>query len=159
MLRMAIDAGMLDASLYQRFLFSERGKAGYRRFFQELLDLPEGLAILWHCTDGKDRTGIASMLLLTALGASRETVMEDYLLTNEFNSELIVKARGMLERMPMDDAMRRKMLFGMGCVHEEYMATTLSALDENCGSAEAYLAKELGIGKSETEALRHKFLN
>ena len=38
--------------------------------------------ILFHCTAGKDRTGVAAALILKALGVSREDIVEDYLLTN-----------------------------------------------------------------------------
>ncbi len=36
-----------------------------------------------HCLGGKDRTGLAVALLLTALGAERESVLDDYQLTND----------------------------------------------------------------------------
>ena len=38
--------------------------------------------ILFHCTSGKDRTGVAAMLILLALGASDETICADYARTN-----------------------------------------------------------------------------
>ena len=82
MLKTAAEMGMLDDRLYVNFLFSERGKSAYRALFRVLLELPEGRSVLWHCTDGKDRTGVASMLILAALGADRRTILEDYLLTN-----------------------------------------------------------------------------
>ena len=44
------------------------------------------LPMLFHCTAGKDRSGIASALLLEALGVARETVLDDYCLTNELRS-------------------------------------------------------------------------
>jgi len=43
---------------------------------------PENLPILIHCTAGKDRTGLVAAFLLTALGASSETIVEDYLRSN-----------------------------------------------------------------------------
>ncbi|KTT95243.1 protein tyrosine phosphatase, partial [Sphingomonas yabuuchiae] len=53
----------------------------YRRMFAELLagDVP----LAFHCTAGKDRTGVAAALLLTALGVPRATIIDDYLLSNE----------------------------------------------------------------------------
>ena len=48
-------------------------------------DFSEG-AVLWHCTEGKDRCGLLAAMLLSALGVSREDIMEDYLLTNEVNA-------------------------------------------------------------------------
>lgn len=53
-------------------------------------------AILWHCTEGKDRCGLTAALLLELLGVDRMTIMEDYLKTNEVN---IPKAEAIRERL------------------------------------------------------------
>lgn len=53
-----------------------------------LLAAPDGPPVLFHCSAGKDRTGWVAALLLTALGVDRETVFEDYLLTNERSARL-----------------------------------------------------------------------
>ena len=158
LLKSSYEMGMLSDRLYVDFLFSERGKAAYRALFDCLLTLPEGCACLWHCTDGKDRTGVASMLILTALGAPRETVMKDYLLTNEYNAEKLAAVRAGLERAPLTPELRELALFGAGVVFERFMANALDAMDERCGSAEAYLARELGVGERERDALKDKFL-
>ena len=39
--------------------------------------------LMFHCTAGKDRAGFAAALFLAALGVERETIIEDYMLTNE----------------------------------------------------------------------------
>ncbi len=44
-------------------------------------------AVLWHCSEGKDRCGLVSAILLTSLSVDRETIAEDYLITNEVNAE------------------------------------------------------------------------
>ena len=53
-------------------------------------------AILWHCTEGKDRCGITAALVLEMLGVDRDTIMEDYLKTNLVN---IPKAAGIRDRL------------------------------------------------------------
>ena len=50
-------------------------------------------AILWHCSEGKDRCGMTTALILEILGATRETILEDYLKTNLVNIPKAVKAR------------------------------------------------------------------
>ena len=60
-------------------LLGDEAVKAYKQFFDILLDQEEG-AILWHCSEGKDRTGLASLLILHALGVPPETIMEDYLL-------------------------------------------------------------------------------
>lgn len=42
-------------------------------------------SVLWHCTEGKDRCGLLTFILLSALRVDRQQIMEDYLLTNETN--------------------------------------------------------------------------
>ncbi|WP_195911057.1 tyrosine-protein phosphatase [Streptomyces kaniharaensis] len=54
-----------------------------------LLAAPDGPPLLFHCSAGKDRTGWVAALLLTALGVDRETVLADYLLTNERSAPIV----------------------------------------------------------------------
>ena len=95
-LRLAIKYGTFTDQMYVDFLSSDTGKTGYHRFFEELLSLPDGQAILFHCSEGKDRTGCAAMLILYALGVDEKTIMEDFLLTNIYNAALIEEDRRLL---------------------------------------------------------------
>ena len=159
MFEMSYDAGMLSPELYSGFLLGERGKRAYREFFRVLLESNPGKgAILWHCTDGKDRTGCAAMLLLTALGASRETIIYDYMLTNEYNAGQIEAVRQKTAAYPMPPEKREALLFMCGAVTEKYMTNAISALNKKYGSIEGYLREELNVGSAELEALRNKFL-
>ena len=56
-LRLGLKYGTFSDRIYVDFLSSSGGKAGYRQFFNELLALPAGRAVLVHCSEGKDRTG------------------------------------------------------------------------------------------------------
>ena len=156
---MSYEAGMLGPNQYIFFLLGERGKRAYREFFRILLENdPDKGAVLWHCADGKDRTGCAAMLLLSALGASRETIIADYMLSNEYNSERIkaVKQKTAALQMPPDklDAL----MFLSGAVIERYMTNAIDELTEKYGSAVGYLRDELGIGDAEIGELKSKYL-
>lgn len=59
-----------------------------RAVFQAMLDTPQGRT-MYHCTAGKDRTGVVSALLLSLVGVSDADVVEDYALTNEFLQPII----------------------------------------------------------------------
>ncbi|MFL6693432.1 MAG: tyrosine-protein phosphatase, partial [Ramlibacter sp.] len=61
--------------------FVRRSASRFAEFFGLLLASPE--PTVFHCTAGKDRTGLAAALMLHALGATRDEIMRDYLLTNE----------------------------------------------------------------------------
>ncbi|MBQ6537700.1 MAG: tyrosine-protein phosphatase [Eubacterium sp.] len=152
------EMGMLDENLYSQFLLSDRGKNAYRKLFQLLLEMPEGRSILWHCTDGKDRTGVASMLILAALGADEETILEDYLLTNEYNAKKIAGAKVAIDSLDLDPELKRLAVFGSGAVYEEFMQNAIDALVKNYGSVENYLSDEMGLGEAERQILQEKFL-
>ena len=111
----------------------------FRGFFKALLDLQEDRAILWHCTDGKDRTGCAAMLVLFALGADRETVMHDYMPTKVYNTEILETIRRRVAPLGMSDEKLNALLFMSGGVAETYMDNAIEALNRECGSVQGYL--------------------
>lgn len=73
-----------------RVLLEENGRA-IRGFF-ELLGDPKSLPLLFHCSAGKDRTGILTALLLEVLGTPRECIMDDYLQSVRNSPNLVVEA-------------------------------------------------------------------
>lgn len=80
------------AVLYPRLMME--CAAAFRKVLMTIMehDFSAG-AILWHCTEGKDRCGMTSALILEALGVDRETIMADYLKTNEVNLQKAVLIR------------------------------------------------------------------
>ncbi len=60
--------------------------------FLRLFAQPERLPILYHCTAGRDRTGVATVLLLEVLGAPRREIVADYLVSNEVFAEYVQEA-------------------------------------------------------------------
>ena len=158
MFNMAYENGFLNDRLYVDFLLNPRGRAAYRAFFQALLELEEGRAILWHCTDGKDRTGCAAMLALFALGADRETVYRDYLLTNAFNAPMLEAIRQRVAPLGFSEDKLNALIIMSGGVEAVYMDNALEALDREFGGAMGYLADALGVGEAEIKQLRRRFL-
>ena len=69
--------------LYATALLGDQGLRSYGELLELLLDAPEG-ATLWHCTEGKDRAGLATVLVEHALGVPEQDIMRDYLATNLF---------------------------------------------------------------------------
>lgn len=151
--------GMIGSNSYEFFLLGERGKKAYAGFFRALLELDEDRAILWHCTDGKDRTGCASMLLLSALGASRTLILDDYLLTNEYNSAVVEKVEQIAAALPIPQDKRDALMFMSGCVVESYIVHILDLLEERYGSVVGYLQEELGLSEAERQKLKDLFFD
>ena len=70
------DPAQIMMDIYERMVLDEASQRGFASFFDDVLDTPDG-AVLWHCTIGKDRAGLAAMLLLHVLGASHEDILRD----------------------------------------------------------------------------------
>ena len=157
-LKIAIDSGIVTDKMYVQFLQGEQGKKGYGEFFKQLLSLPDGKSLLFHCTQGKDRTGTAAMLILSALGVDEETIMQDYLLTNVFNAPLIEKEKQMLSQYNLSEEEMNTYLSVMDQVNPAYMQNALSYLKENYGSVTGYITKELGVTQDDIKTLKAKFL-
>lgn len=98
-------------------------------------------ALLFHCTAGKDRTGVMAALLLLSLGVSRDDVIADYLLTRRFVDIATVEA-GVADTTshllggPADP----DVVSAIAATREDYINRALSAIDENAGSIAGYLA-------------------
>ena len=121
------------------------------------------LPMLFHCTAGKDRSGIASALLLEALGVGRETVLDDYCLSNELRShQRISELTPEFAKIGIDIDDVRAILSAPRGV----MATVLAELDDRFGrlsngsaatGAEGYLLAH-GLDPMTLEMLRANLL-
>ncbi len=100
--------------------------------------------LLLHCTSGKDRTGVLVAFILLAVGVSREAVFADYALSNREMQAVDV----------FGHRARPETVATVMAAHAEYLAAALDAVDQHCGSFDAYLAGELAFGINERAALR-----
>lgn len=128
----------------------------YARFMKLLVNTDEG-AFYWHCTQGKDRTGLGSAFILAALGADRRLILQDYHISQEFYKETF-------ERIAM------QLLQNGGDEEDLYVARTfiganlhcfedaLDLIDRKYGSMKAYLMNRLGVSTQDIECLRQRYL-
>ena len=158
-IEMSEQVGMLDENMYIGFLMSETGKKAYADFFRILLDTDPKRAVLWHCTGGKDRTGLAAMLILSMLGVDEETVVKDYLLTNEFNARRIAGTKQYMKAQGYDDALIKKATLVFDAVDERFMRSALAWMKKEYGSVHGYISDGLHISQKEIEKLKEKYLN
>ncbi len=152
------EKGFINKELYVDFLRKDRGKQAYRGFFKALRSLDEGRAVLWHCTDGKDRTGLAAMLILSALGASRETIIEDYMLTELFNKDRLAVSGKEAAGYGFSPEKTQVYLFLAGGVIRDFMEHAMDYLEEGYGSVKGYLKEELGVTEEDCSYLKERFL-
>lgn len=152
-----LKAEVISDQMYVEFLQGDIGKAGYKDFFRVLLETPEGSAVLWHCTNGKDRTGVAAMLLLGVLNVDDETIMKDFLLTNTFFEAEISAMRNQLKAYIQDEAMLEELLVAGKGVYAPYMQNALDYINENYGSIPNYVKTELGLMDADIVKLQNLY--
>lgn len=150
--------GMTDGSMYIGFLENEKGKRGFREFFRILLSASPDRAVLWHCTSGKDRTGLAAMLLLSALGVDEATIISDYLLTNIYNQNRIFGLKQTLIGQGFDDEFIGKAALVFDAVDESFMRKAIERLKQKYGSVTGYIQDGLDIKQEEIDLLKFKYL-
>lgn len=113
---------------------------------------------VFHCTAGKDRTGWAAAVLLTALGVPREAVMADYMLSAETLAEKNREALPMMQRTPGFEDVKPEQLEALLTVRRAYLQAGFDQVEKDYGSFENYLHKGLGMTDAELEALRGRYL-
>ena len=132
---------------------SKAARKAYSSLMDRLTD-PAALPAFTHCTTGKDRTGWSTAIILTALGVPRDTIIEDYLLTNEYAAE---KNAGRIEdATPLME--HPEYLVDLLEVRSEYLETSFDAVNKKYGSFANYLRKGLGVSKADLKKLEQNLL-
>ena len=148
-------ARRLLEGLYPKMVREESCLKEIRHFFQILLDHQEG-SVLWHCTSGKDRTGVTAALLLLALGASWETVLEDYLQTNiQTQQQREALCQGMADRNVAPELIEE--IRTIESVDPVYLETCRRLIEEKYGSFDQFFVRALGLTEEKRIRLREKY--
>lgn len=113
----------------------------YTTFFQLLSDETK-VPLLFHCSAGKDRTGMAAALTLFALGADEETVLNDYLSSNKYIKEKYAQYTN-----------QHPSLEPLFSVKAEYLEAGIKKIKEEYGSVENYLDKTLKVNRKKLKEM------
>ena len=139
--------------LYRRML---TGNKAFKELFRAL-EAGE-TPILFHCSAGKDRTGVAAMLILLALGASDETICADYAQTNVCRRvEIEAVMQEHADEIAADPSCRNH-YYRMAGVEPELAPFVLDTIRSQFGSAENYLEAEYGLTPARLMRLRRMYL-
>lgn len=149
-------AGVYDI-IYDSMFETDTSIDGYRQFLELLLEHNDG-AILWHCTSGKDRTGVGAMIILTLLGVDKETILRDYVLTNDFVGDEIEELRKAVLEFT-DDPKEVEGALNMCGVSRSLMDAVYDRAEKENGSMLEYLKTKLNITDDEIKTLRDKYLD
>lgn len=128
----------------------------FQAMFQELE--AGNTPILFHCSAGKDRTGIAAILILLALGVSKETALEDYMLTNTWRKKFIDESFEQSAVFLAEHPEAKEMVLSREGVSRRIAEQAINAIEKRYDSYEAYFLAEFGLDADRLEALRDKYL-
>ena len=139
-------------SMYDVIFFEESSQEVYRQFFADLLTVdPKDEAVLWHCTQGKDRAGSASAMLLAALGADRELIMADFILSKDYYDPMTAQIKTETES-------QKTVINTLISANPVIFEATLDKVDAKYGSLRNYLTECLGVTPEMMDVLRSRYL-
>lgn len=114
--------------------------------------------ILYHCTAGKDRTGITTALILTILKFDKETIYNEYLLSNNFRKPLVEKRLRLANTLHfLYPKMDLQVLEKLSWVEKRYLDAAFGEIEKKYGSTDAYIQQVLGISEAKREEYIQKF--
>jgi len=145
------EAPMLEVN--REFVKSELASQSYRSLVEQILTAPADKAVLWHCTAGKDRTGMAAMILLAALGVDDETIYEDYLETNQ---HLAAHVDNLVAAI--DNPIEGEVIRSFWIAKRTYLDAAIDEMRKQYGSVAGYLRDGLGIDDDKLAALKEALL-
>lgn len=123
------EQALVDGNIF----FVNECQQQYKDFFRILME-GQHIPILFHCSAGKDRAGFTAALFLSSLGVERETIIDDYLLSEEFVRE---KYASLVESMPI--------LAPVFSVRREYIMAAFETIDKDYGGMNNFLTTNLGV--------------
>ena len=152
-------SGTFSNRSYCEMFFTAWGLEAYRAFLDLALKNDGEHALLFHCTAGKDRTGIAAALLLSALGADREAILEDFLLTNRYLAHELAQAEAYArQNCPGDAEALMPAIQATAGVDRQNLALLLEEIDQRFGSMDAFLTGPMGLNNRKLERLQGIYL-
>lgn len=133
--------------------------AGLKRMFDILIDENDAGAAVFHCTAGKDRTGIAGALIMTTLQMPDEAIFEDFLMTNQavdLETTSAHYAELMSERAGI--TINPKDVHPLVGVEPDFLKAAFGVMAKEYGSVEDYLTVAMGLTPERREAMKARFL-
>lgn len=147
-----IDQSMIDT--YTNIVVSKSSHEGYHDFMMQLLEKKE--PVIFHCFAGKDRTGFGAALILKIAGASDDTIMTDYLLTNQLrkkaNEELLNQYK---DQYTEEELQQLEIAL---CVNKRYLQHAFSLIEKEYGDFEQYLIQALKLPVDYTVRFQNEYV-
>ena len=140
--------------LYRNMVTDEFTVGQYAKFMRILLQTREK-AVFWHCTAGKDRTGLAAALIEKTLGVADEDIAADYLASNQYQEQTGGNLAALMDKIGAVPEDALKALFS---VQAEYINAAFAQIDASYGSFDQFRCDALQISDEECILLKEMYL-
>lgn len=143
-------------NMYLNMAFSDYSTQMYRKFFNILLSNPQG-SILFNCTEGKDRTGLATMLLMMVLNFDRNTIIKDYMISKKFCDIKMKLYEKRCKRFFIGKRIT-KFVTGIMATKEMFLNAVFDKIERDFHSIDNYLKQKLLLTNDDILKLRSMYL-
>ena len=149
-MRALMDGEMTWGQAYRDYLATSVD--AFRSFFELVVDA-ESLSLVFHCTGGRDRTGVSAALLLATLGVDEDTIADDYARTGELLRPHVPKFGQQSEDLQLDERRFERLI----STSREPMRELFEYIRQDYGSVDGYL-DEVGVAPAVVRELRGRLL-
>lgn len=140
--------------VYKDSFSTVAGTKAYKEFFKVLLK-DNKRVVYFHCSQGKDRAGLAAYLVEIALGVSHEDALVDYLLTNEAMTPRLENMKNLVKDKPFFNEEYSKAMDEVFAVEVDYLNSAVNEANLRYGSIMNYIRDILEV---DIEKLRKIYL-
>lgn len=129
----------------------------FKKVFEVITSAKDNEAVLWHCTEGKDRCGLTSALFMALLDFSFEEIEKDYLETNA-SAVKRAQTKAFLVRLIYNDKEKADIIRVIFTARKEYLKAAFDAIDECYGGVDSFIKNQLGISDETKSEMKKKYL-
>ena len=133
-------------------LFAGSSAKDYSPFIEMISDT-EQVPLVYHCTAGKDRTGFATALVLSALDVDRETIMQDFLMSNYYRRGYKNFRMNFVWLVGLD----REVLSPLMEVRQSYLEAAFHTIDSLYGDTDTFLESVYGLNDSIRQEWKERY--
>ncbi|WP_415328592.1 tyrosine-protein phosphatase [Chryseobacterium sp. MMS23-Vi53] len=127
-----------------------------KKIITEILESDQ--PVLYHCTAGKDRTGITTALILSILKFDKQNIYNEYLLSNNYRKKLVNKRLNLANNLHfLYPKMDINVLEKLSWVETDYLDASFNEINKKYGSIDVYIQQVLGISENKREEYVQKF--